>query len=171
MAKTGAFTYTNKTQSLTKNLTLYDMGERENYRSNGGSGTRTYVNTRAASNDAPEQFTISFANKKRIGTSIAVQYPSPKRVAAADENSSVYEAVKFGIKKEAIHRTTDTTDPTYTVDRPSICEIYFTEELIDTMTVDQLLEELGRTASLFFGVDGDTRLADFIAGIIEIQED
>lgn len=171
MARTGDFTYTNKTASSYKSIALYDMGERENYKSNGGDGIRTYRNTRASDPDAPEQFTITSANKKKINTTLPVTYPSPKRIAAQDENSAVYEGVKVGIKHEAIHRTENSADAQYIVDRPVVQEYYITLEPTDTMTVDELKENFARMCSLYFGADGSARIMDFIGGIVEIQED
>jgi hypothetical protein len=171
MAKSGGFTYTNTTATTHKTISLYDLKELENYGSNGGDGIRSYTNTQASSNDAPERFSFFSSVKKNVGTSLPVAYPSPRRVAASDKNSSVTEGVKYGIKYEAIHTTVDSNDATYRVDRPFVGELSFCHEVVDTLTVSQVMDVLGRMYSFLEKEDGSSRIADLMGGIININAD
>lgn len=171
MAKTGGFSYTNTTATTHKTISLYDLKELENYGTNGGDGIRTYTNTQASSSDAPERFSFFSSTKKNIGTSLPVAYPSQRRTAASDKNSSVAEGVKYGLKYEAIHTTTDSGDATYRVDRPVVAELSLAHEVVDTLTVSQLMDVLGRMYSFLEKENGTSRLADLMGGIIQINAD
>lgn len=179
MAKTGDFSFTNKTTSLTKTLTLYDMKEVENYGKATQSANRAdYVNTQASSSDAREKFGFYSSPVKYVPTNVEVNYPSVKRLNAQAKpgkgkqaTNSVSEGVKYGVVFDAIHTTIDSSDSTYRVDRPVRVQIDIIHEDADTITNAQVLELVARAMSTLIHESGASRIPDLRGSVVNINAD
>jgi hypothetical protein len=169
MAKTGSFSYTNTTPSSSKTLPLFDMGETTNYGKKVRDTRADYLNTKASSTDAYERFSFFSSPIKTVPCGVEVVNPSKKRIAAKDENSRVIEGIKYGVIYDAINVETDNSDAAYIVDHPVRIELDIIHENVDTITVSQIKECLGRVYSVLEHADGTSRLSDLRGGIVEIS--
>lgn len=169
MAKTASFSFTNKTATTYKTISLYDMGELTNYGKKVTSSRADYLNTQASSPDAREKFTFYSGAVRSVPCSIDVAYPSQKRLASKDSNSKINEGVKYGILYEAILTETDSSDPKYRVDRPVRIQLDMMHEDAGTTTTALLQEVLGRVYSLLETAAGNSRIPELRGGVVEIS--
>lgn len=165
MAKSGDFTYTNKTATTYKTLALYDMGEVANYGLKSETAQKVSTINAASDADAREQLSYFCSSIPEVRTSLSVQNPSSLAVGNAK-----WKGIQYGIILEAIHKTVDSADATYRVDRPVRLLIQLQHEDAATITTSELMDLIGRGVSALIKANGNSRIPDLRASALRVTE-
>jgi hypothetical protein len=147
MSKVINFLFTNKTATVSKSLSLYDMAEMSNYGVKDTDGKSRLINTTGTDFGTQSEYvTYSAKSVPSVKVNIPVQNPQKKT-----------KGVQYGVQVEDILRTTDTDDDSEIIDNPIRVQIIIAHENSSAITEARIGEVLGRAVSSLQHANGDWR--------------
>lgn len=152
MALSTAFGFTNTTATTSKSVSLYDMGETTNYGLTEDEPDHAEISNKTCPLDQPEIINY-FCRPHGVDASIQAKNVHPNKVKAG---------VSYGVRYEAMLRTTDSVDATFVVDDPIKVQISINHALNGQITASLVKTALQRAISTLIEADGTWRLDDLM---------
>lgn len=153
MALNTGYAFTNTTTSSTKSLTLYDLGEVENYTNRKSTATEVVRANTTTGLGADELVKYKSNRIPQINTDL--------RLSKAAVNTA---GVSYGVEVHATLVAVDTADPQYRQEMPIVCNISFPHPIDSKITVSHIETLLKRAVSYLIKEDNTSRIGDLMGG-------
>jgi hypothetical protein len=150
MAKTSAFSYTNKTAG-SNTVTPLALGLTSNYALAQDIQDQVVLNNKTAPIDAEELVAFRSRTIKDVNSNANIQYPAP-----------VKSGIEYSLRLDEVLTTTDSSDASYRVDEPIVCTIAFRHPKSGNIGNSQIAEVFLRAISSLMKADGSWRFDDLM---------